>query len=153
MKRTVPVGIGAACLAGALLLSIGAYAQKQNVAPAPDPERAYEMTRETVLQGTVVKYTEAATEAPLGPHAMIQTGSGVVDVHLGNARLLQANHLSLAGGDTVRIVGENILVGTKTQFVARLIQKGSQVVTIRSTRGFPLTPAVKFGPRSEAGAL
>jgi hypothetical protein len=148
------MSIGAACLAGALLFAVAAYAQKQqNVTAVSEPERAYQITRETVLQGTVVKYTEASTVAPLGPHATIQTSAGVVDVHLGNARLLQANHLSLASGDTVRIVGENVVVGTNTQFVARLIQKGSQVVTLRSTRGFPLSPAVKFGPRSEAGAL
>jgi hypothetical protein len=91
--------------------------------------------------------------APLGPHVTVATGSGVVDVHLGNARLLQANHLSLSAGDSIQIVGENVAYGAGTQFVARVIQKGNQIVALRSTRGFPLAPMGKLGPRTEGGAL
>ena len=91
--------------------------------------------------------------APLGPHVTVSTGSGVVDVHLGNARLLEASHLSLSAGDSIQIVGENISYGSGTQFVARVIQKGNQTVALRTTRGFPLAPMGKLGPRTEGGAL
>jgi hypothetical protein len=83
---------------------------------------------------------------------VIQTASGQVDVHLGNARLLTANHFSLSAGDSVRVVGENVAYGTGTQFFARIIQKGSQTLALRSTRGFPLRPTSKAG-KSEAGVL
>jgi hypothetical protein len=140
-----------AWLCGALLLSVSAAAQ-QKTQSAPQQTRAYEVSREVSLQGTVVSFTENSSTPPLGPHIVIQTASGPVDVHLGNARLLTANHFSLAAGDSVRVVGENVAYGTGTQFFARIIQKGSQTLALRSTRGFPLRPASKAG-KSEAGVL
>src|SRR5205823_1670234 len=66
---------------------------------------AYDAKRETVLEGTVVGYTESAQIAPTGAHATVQTTSGDVDVHLGPASYLQAKHFSLAAGEQVRFAG------------------------------------------------
>jgi hypothetical protein len=146
--------IRAVSVAACLLLLFGACAgAQQNARPVTQTYRAYEMSRETVLTGTVVKYTESASQGPLGAHATVQTSSGVVEVHVGNARLLDANHFSLSSGDSVRIVGENVAAGKNLQFVARIIQKGNQSLTVRSTRGFPLSPIGKLEPRKEGGAL
>ena len=154
MKRLNWIGIGGAWLAGAVLLSVVASAQTQQKPQISGPSnRAYDVGRETALEGKVVQYTEASTAPPLGAHVTVQTGTGVVDVHLGNAHLLTANHLTLSSGDTVRIVGENLAYGNGTQFVARVVQKGNQVLTVRSMRGFPLSPTGKLAQRSEGGAL
>jgi hypothetical protein len=64
---------------------------------------------------------------------------------LGNARLLESNHLTLSAGDAVRIVGENVPFGASMQFLARVIQKGDQVVQLRTAQGFPLRPMGKSG--------
>jgi hypothetical protein len=119
----------------------------------PQKNLSYDASRETVLEGNVVQYTPASSVAPLGPHVTVQTSSGVIDVHLGRAGRLEANHFSLASGDRVRIVGEMVPYGTGTQFLARVIQNGNQVLAVRSTRGLPLAPNAKFGPRTEGGAL
>ena len=111
------------------------------------------MSRETVLEGKVLQYTPASSVVPLGAHVTVQTTSGAVDVHVGNANRLAANNLSLASGDTVRIVGENVTYGKSTQFLARIVQKGNQILEVRSTRGFPLGTTAKLGPRTEGGAL
>ena len=111
------------------------------------------MSRETALEGKVLQYTPASSVAPLGAHVTVQTASGAVDVHVGNAKRLAANHLSLSSGDSVRIVGENVTYGASTQFLARVVQKGNQILEVRSTRGFPLSPIGKVGPRTEGGAL
>jgi hypothetical protein len=134
-----------------LIFAVSAMAQ-QKAQGAPQQMRAYDISREVSLQGTVVSFTENSSAPPLGPHVAVQTASGQVDVHLGDARLLKANHLSLAAGDSIRIVGENVPNETGTQFFARIIQKGSQTLTLRSTRGFPLRPAPKAG-KAEAGVL
>ena len=152
MKRLTLIGMGGASLAGAILFSLTASAQ-QKVPIVPQKNQAYDVSRESVLQGTVLTYTAAATTAPLGAHVTVQTPSGVVDVHLGNAQLLAANHFSLASGDSVRITGENVAYGTGRQFLARVIQKGNQALAVRSVRGFPLAPSGKLGPRTEGGAL
>jgi len=103
--------------------------------------QSYDVNREISLIGTVVKYETASTIPPMGAHVIIQTGSGQVDVHLGNARVLQANHLELNAGDNVRIVGEPMAIGEGTYFAARIVQKGTQAIAVRNTKGFPLTPA------------
>jgi len=98
-------------------------------------------TNETVLQGTVVSYTENSTGAPLGAHVVIQTSSGEVDVHLGNAAILKANNISLSAGDSVRITGSSTPYGEGTFFAARILQKGSQSAVLRNARGIPLRSA------------
>jgi hypothetical protein len=134
-----------------LLFSVTAAAQ-QKTQSIPQQRRAYDVSREVSLQGSVVSFAENSSTAPLGPHVVIQSTSGPVDVHLGDARLLKVNHFTLAAGDSVRVIGENVPYGTGSQFFARIIQKGSQTLTLRSTRGFPLRPATKAG-KSEAGVL
>jgi len=136
----------------AILLFCASTGAQQNTQSTAQQMRAYEVSREVSMQGTVVSFTENSSTAPLGPHVVIQTASGQVDVHLGDARLLRANHLTLAAGDGVRVVGENVTHGASTQFFARIIQKGNQTLTLRSARGFPLRPAGKAG-KSEAGVL
>ncbi len=139
------------CLAIVLLFSMGATAQ-QKAQSAAQQRRSYDVSREVSLQGTVVSFTENSATPPLGPHVVVQTASGQIDVHLGDARLLQANHLTLAAGDSIRVIGENVSYGEGTQFFARMLQKGSQTVALRSTRGFPLRPVAKSG-KAQAGVL
>jgi len=140
-----------ACVCGALLFCASAGAQQKTQSAALQ-RSAYDVSREVSLQGTVVSFAENSATAPLGSHVVIQTASGQVDVHLGDARLLKANHFALAAGDSVRVVGENVPYATGSQFFARILQKGNQTLALRSARGFPLRPASKAG-KSEAGAL
>jgi DNA/RNA endonuclease YhcR with UshA esterase domain len=140
-----------AWLCAVLFLCVSAAAQEKTQS-VQQQRRAYDLSREVSVQGTVVTFTESSQAPPLGPHVVVQTSSGPVDVHLGNARLLKANHFTLAAGDTVRVIGENVPYGDGTQFFARIIQKGNQSLALRSTRGFPLRPAARAG-KSQAGAL
>ncbi len=122
----------------ALCISAGAQQTKQ-----PDLRRlqSYDLSREGSLLGTVVKYETASTVPPMGAHVLVQTASGQVDVHLGNARVLQANHFELNPGDSVRIIGEDLAFGDGTIFAARIVQKGTRAVAVRNARGFLLMPA------------
>lgn len=150
MKRLLGWRMGVLGLASAVLLSTIASAQQK--AQSSRPNSAYDLSREVSLQGTVLSFTENSSVPPLGAHLSIQTSSGVVDVHLGEAGLLQANHFTLATGDSVRIIGESLPYGSGTQFFSRIIQKGNQALALRSTRGFPLRPVPKAG-KAEAGVL
>jgi hypothetical protein len=112
---------------------------------------SYDPGREVSVQGSVVSYSETASTAPFGAHVTLQTAAGVLDIHLGDPRLLASKKLTLAAGDAVRVVGENVSFGSGTHFVARLVQKGNQTVLLRSSRGLPLRPATK--PADQRGAL
>lgn len=140
MKLTTRKVVVSLMFAGALPFCLSAAAQ-QTASSGTQQLQSYDQSREVSLVGTVVKYDPASSVAPIGAHVLIQSGSGQVDVHLGNAKVLQAGHFELNTGDSVRIIGENLAVGNGTIFAARIVQKGTQAVAVRSTKGFPLTPA------------
>jgi len=98
----------------------------------------YDVKREGEVVGTVVAFDANSKTAPFGARATLQTSSGVIEVHLGDARLLAANHFSVETGDTLRIVGETLTTGNITLFVARIVQKGTQALAVRTVRGFPI---------------
>jgi hypothetical protein len=154
MRRIIQMSIGSAWLAGTLLLSVAANGQQA----APSIRAGYSLAREVNLVGTVSSVVEDSKTGPLGTNVMVQTGSGLVDVHVGSAKYLKLNHLELASGDSVRIIGENFSSGTETVFVARIVQKGTTAVAVRSPKGMPLwhngtrlQAATKT--QSQAGAL
>jgi hypothetical protein len=121
-----------------VLASTAVAGAQEKAQTAPVRSSAYDVARENILQGTIVSYNSSSSTGPQGAHAVLRTSSGVVDVHIGNGRLLSANHLALEPGDAVRITGENIALGPSTVFAARVVQKGSQTVTLRSVHGMPL---------------
>lgn len=144
-----------ASLASTLLFALTITAQ-QKIQSASPRSHAYELSRETSLQGTVVSYTAASAIPPLGARVSVQTSNGLVEVHLGNAKLLEASHFTLSSGDSIRILGESVVSGASPQFVARIIQKGNQSLVLRSPRGFPLVPMVKRAGKAanrEGGGL
>jgi hypothetical protein len=126
-----------------LATTAGAQQKPQNAAQG---NLSYEPSREVSVQGSVINYSESSSMAPFGPHVTLQTGSGVLDVHLGNARLLESNHVVLSAGDSVRVVGENVAIGSGTSFLARILQISGQsgkTIVLRNPRGFPLRPATR----------
>jgi hypothetical protein len=140
MKAPIRSHSGTLALLITLAFCLSANAQQTQ---QPDAQRlhAYDMNRESFLLGTVVKFEFASSTPPIGAHVILQTSSGQVDVHLGNARVLQAGHLELNPGDNVRIVGEQLALGDSTYFAARIVQKGAQAVAVRNAKGFLTTPA------------
>ena len=133
-----------------IVLSVSSLAQSQQTSQ-PDVQqlRSYSMSREVFLLGTVVKFDSASVTLPMGAHVVLQTASGQVDVHLGNAKVLQAAHFTLNPGDSVRIAGEPLALGDSTYFAARIVQKGTQAVAVRNTKGFLTTPASLMTPQQK----
>lgn len=145
MKSTIRPAFLILMLASSLFLCFCANAQ-QAVPSDTQLLQTYNANREITLVGTIVKYETASAVPPMGAHVTVQTGSGQVDVHLGNARVLQANHLELNAGDNIRIVGEPMVLGEATYFAARIVQKGLQAVAVRNARGFLLSPGSTLTP-------
>jgi hypothetical protein len=145
MKPTIRIATAIIVFAGGLSFCFSAGAQQST---QPDLQRlqSYELSRELSVLGTVIKYEPASSVAPIGPHLLLQTASGPLDVHLGNGRFLQASHFDLNPGDNVRIIGETLALGDGTFFAARIIQKGTQAVAVRNAKGFPLTSASALTP-------
>ena len=146
-----------------LLLFPGNLVWAQQLAKRPQPAAmrslAYDATQESVMEGTVLSYSARAATPPLGAHVLLQTASGTMDVHLGAASYLEANHFSLAKGDSVRVVGASSATRQGTIFLVRLIQKGGQSLALRTAKGAPLSfagaralsPAQRAQLASQAG--
>jgi hypothetical protein len=135
------IGSARAIVAGAALVSgVVAWGQQIPQIAAHRSGAAYDVARESVISGKIVQYSAASSTPPLGAHISLQTSSGMIEVHAGNAKLIQASNISLQDGDSVSITGEIVQFGNSTVFVARVIQKGSQSVAVRSKNGVPLLP-------------
>jgi hypothetical protein len=142
-------------LAG-LILGMAATASIVDAQQNPRSSSAlYDSAREVTLVGTVVSYQSAVDKPPLGAHVVLNTSAGNVDVHLGDARFLAANKFQIQSGDSIRIIGENVSYAGGTQFLARVIQKGTQALVLRSVRGIPLSyaaPHKSAAPAPQGGA-
>ena len=130
----------ASAIGAVLALGVVTRGQQIQLSAGHRAGAAYDVTRESVISGKIVQYSSASTTPPLGAHISLQTGSGTIEVHAGNAKLIQASNISLQAGDSVSITGETVPFGNGSVFVARVIQKGSQSVTVRSKNGVPLLP-------------
>jgi hypothetical protein len=146
MKLKIRLFLGSAVLASALLSVSFAGAQQQQAAVA-QANATYDASRETTLVGKVLSYTTESSVPPIGAHVTIQTAYGPVDVHIGSAKLLEQNHFTLAAGDSVRITGEVISIGQSSTFAARIIENGTQSVTVRNSKGQILQMPAVHAPR------
>ncbi len=143
MQKTTLVRISVVLFALLVALGTSVWAQKLADRPRAASMRslAYDATQETVIEGTVVSYSAEAATPPIGAHVILQTANGAVDLHLGGASYLQANHFSLAKGDSVRVVGVNSATRQGSVFLVRVIQKGGQSLILRTAKGAPLSLA------------
>jgi hypothetical protein len=143
MQKAIRVRI--AGFISALLLLLGNSVSAQQLADRPRQAAmralAYDATRETVVEGTVLSYTAESLTPPIGAHLVLQTAAGAIDVHLGAASFLQANHFSVAKGDSVRVVGVSSATRQGTVFLVRVIQKAGQSLVLRTAHGAPLSLA------------
>jgi hypothetical protein len=145
MKPTTGIITASLMLLSGLTLCFSVVAQQT----APSAARrltSYELSREVSLVGTVVKYETSSPVPPLGAHVLVETASGQLDVHLGNAKVLEASHFDLHAGDHVRIIGEYLASESGSFFAARIIQKGLQAVAVRTTKGFLTRPGPGTSP-------
>jgi len=143
MQKAIRVRTAGFFSALLLLLGNAAWAQQLADRPRQVAMRAlgYNATQETVVEGTVLSYTAESATPPIGAHLILQTAGDAIDVHLGAASFLQANHFSLAKGDSVKVVGVNSATRQGTVFLVHMIQKGGQSLVLRTAKGAPLSLA------------
>ena len=143
MRKTNRVRTAGLLVGLLLLLGNAGYAQQLAIRPQNAAARSlvYDAAHETAIEGAVVSYSTEASAPPIGAHLVLQTSSGVLDVHLGSASYLGANHFSLAKGDAVRVVGVSSATRQGTVFLVRVIQKGGQSLALRTAKGAPLSLA------------
>lgn len=91
------------------------------------------MGRETVIVGVFQGYEKTGSGL-----VQVQTAKGTRTADLGPVKFLTANHIALNAGDTIRLTGVSSTTRQGTVFLARVIQKGGDILLLRSAQGAPL---------------
>ncbi|HXJ04033.1 MAG TPA: hypothetical protein VNH65_02985 [Candidatus Acidoferrum sp.] len=147
--------LGTILFTSLLLSTVFANAQQKQIRSRlnTSANTGYNLATETTLEGTVLKYTENSSVPPLGAHLTVQTASGPVDVHIGDANFLKLNNFPIAEGASIRVVGQSRPFGKGAMFFARILQHGNQALAVRSTNGMPLWRAGARGQLPSAQSL
>jgi hypothetical protein len=110
----------------------------------------------TPASASAADYTQTPQGSPFGARVTLETPSGTVEVHLGDLRFLAANQFAIQPGDSRRVVGEAVAYGTGSQFVARIVPKGTRALMVRAVRGVPLSyaaPRSNLNSKPQGGVL
>jgi hypothetical protein len=126
-------------------LAAPAGAQTAGSAKAARPAPLYDASKETTLQGTVSNVmTKPGAGMIAGGHLTVATGQGAVDAHVGRA-LQGPNAIAVKAGDAVKLVGVMATVNHNQVFLVRTAEIGGHTYTIRSEKGFLVSPTRPSG--------
>jgi len=108
-----------------------------------DSRSAYDRTCEITVTGTVFSLMPPARGMILGPHLLLTTARGQVDVSLGKWGLVGKGALSVVPGQQVDVTGVMKTVKGKDVLVARTITVNGKVHTMRNEHGIPVSPQAR----------
>ena len=80
-----------------------------------------------------------------GTHVMLKTEAGILPVHVGPSAYLASKNFSIAKGDKLTILGSKVQYQGSDFLIAKEITKGSEVLTLRNSAGFPLWSGFRMG--------
>jgi hypothetical protein len=80
-----------------------------------------------------------------GTHVMLKTDTGTLAVHVGPSAYLAGKNFSIAKGDKLTILGSKVQYRGSDFLIAKEITKGSEVLTLRNSAGFPLWSGFRMG--------
>lgn len=107
----------------------------------------YDVTTETTVTGTIdeVRTIEPTGGAMGGVHLIVNTPSGLAEVHVGPAWFVSSKNITFAKDDALTIVGSTTKMAGKDVVIAREITRGSQTLTLRDAKGLPLWSGPRRG--------
>jgi hypothetical protein len=133
-------------IVGAALLLAGAtsFAAAQTPGVGRQGSPMYDVTTETTMTGTVESVQTIAGPDSRGrrglggTHLVLRAETEKLEVHLGPTAYLAEQHVRLAKGDVVEILGSRIAIDDTPVLLARQITKGGERWTLRDATGRPL---------------
>jgi hypothetical protein len=105
----------------------------------------YDASKEVTITGTVSNVvTKPGAGMIAGGHLIVSTAKGSVDAHVGR-RLTGTNAIAVKSGDSVKLVGVMASENHSEVFLVRTAETGGHTYTIRSEKGFLITPVTARG--------
>jgi hypothetical protein len=116
----------------------------------------YNTGSEVTINGTVdeVQQITASNNAGMMPncprgwtstHLILKTDSGTLPVHVGPSSYLTSKNFSIAKGDKLKILGSKVQYQGSDFIIAKEITKGSEVLILRNSAGFPMWSGFRMG--------
>jgi len=158
MSRRLPV-LGILAILALCPFAARVQAQAAESAANPAAHRAYDITKEVTLTGTVssvVKQTTRSMDLTPGAHIMVTTSSGTVDANLGRFAMRGKTALPITSGQSVKVTGVMKTVKGKDVFVTRIVQTNGHIYKIRNEHGIAYAPAnrsTSWKSESKGGSL
>jgi hypothetical protein len=73
-----------------------------------------------------------------GTHFLLNTGNGILEVHVAPRRFLEGNGVHFSQGDQISVVGSMVTYQGHEAMIARKITRGDQTFAVRQPDGRPL---------------
>ena len=101
--------------------------------------RMYDPKTVETVSGEVVSVnrTPFGRRGAMGVHLTLKTDKETIPVHLGPARYVDQQGITLAAKDKIEVTGSRITFQGQPAIIAREVKKGGQVLTLRDAAGIP----------------
>jgi hypothetical protein len=101
--------------------------------------RMYDPKTVETVSGEVlsVDRTPFGRRGAMGVHLTLKTDKETIPVHLGPARYVDQQGITLAAKDQIEVTGSRVTFRGKPAIIAREVKKGGQVLTLRDAAGVP----------------
>ena len=95
----------------------------------------YNVAAETTVKGTVEELKPGPNQ---GMHLMLKTSDTTLELALGPSGYQTEKKYVIATGDQIDVVGAKSTVEGREVLLVREIKKGSETMTFRDAKGFPM---------------
>jgi hypothetical protein len=101
--------------------------------------RMYDPKTVETVSGEVVSVNQTTygRRGAMGVHLTLKTDKETIPVHLGPARYVDKQGITLAAKDKIAVTGSRITFQGQPAIIAREVKKGGQVLTLRDAAGVP----------------
>lgn len=95
----------------------------------------YDAAAEVTVKGTVEDLKQGPAH---GTHLMLNTPDGTLELALGPSWYQADKKYELSKGDNIEVIGAKSRVDGRELLLVREIKKGSETMTFRDAKGFPM---------------
>jgi hypothetical protein len=95
----------------------------------------YSVAAETTVKGTVEELKPGPNQ---GMHVMLKTSDKTLELALGPSWYQTEKKYVIAKGDQIEVIGAKSTVEGREVLLVREIKKGSETMTFRDAKGFPM---------------
>jgi len=125
-------------LAGILLLGVDRVAAQRGGGRNQTPAH-YDVAAEVTVTGTVDEVRQVTGPGlGAGTHVTLKATTETLDLALGPSRFMTQKKYNLAKGDQIHVIGAKTKVEGRDILVVREIKRGSDTMTFRDAKGFPM---------------